>query len=106
MGKRIGREMLGVERADAEPERKIRLAVEGETLLTGLSVQHLGDQLRGKGLRCGLVLGIHVAVHVDQGEAVVIGNSDNLEVWEPGRWRANLASVQSGIASDLKDLGV
>ena len=39
-------------------------------------------------------------------EAIVIGNSDHLEVWEPGRWRANLASVQSAIASDLKDLGV
>jgi len=39
-------------------------------------------------------------------EAVVIGNSDHLEVWEPGRWRANLASVQSQVANDLKDLGV
>jgi MraZ protein len=39
-------------------------------------------------------------------EAIVIGNSDHLEVWEPGRWRAELARVQSGIAGDLKDLGV
>ena len=39
-------------------------------------------------------------------EAVVIGNSDHLEVWEPGRWRANLATVQGAIASDLADLGV
>lgn len=39
-------------------------------------------------------------------EAVVIGNSDHLEVWEPGRWRANLATVQSTIGSDLADLGV
>jgi MraZ protein len=39
-------------------------------------------------------------------EAIVIGNSDHLEVWEPGRWRVELARVQSGIASDLKDLGV
>jgi MraZ protein len=39
-------------------------------------------------------------------EAVVIGNSDHLEVWEPGRWRANLANVQGAIADDLKDLGV
>ncbi len=39
-------------------------------------------------------------------EAVVIGNSDHLEVWEPGRWRANLASVQTQVANDLKDLGV
>ena len=39
-------------------------------------------------------------------EAVVIGISDHLEVWEPGRWRANLASVQSQVTNDLKDLGV
>jgi MraZ protein len=39
-------------------------------------------------------------------EAVVVGISDHLEVWEPGRWRANIASVQSQIANDLKDLGV
>ena len=39
-------------------------------------------------------------------EAVVIGNSDPLEVWEPGRWRANLATVHSAIGDDLKDLGV
>ena len=40
------------------------------------------------------------------GEAVVIGNSDHLEVWEPGRWRTNLANVQRSITDDLKDLGV
>ena len=39
-------------------------------------------------------------------EAVVIGNSDHLEVWEPGRWRTNLANVQSEIADDLADLGI
>jgi MraZ protein len=39
-------------------------------------------------------------------EAVVIGSSDHLEVWEPTRWRANLARVQSDIAGDLKDLGI
>ncbi len=39
-------------------------------------------------------------------EAVVIGNSDHLEVWEPGRWRAELARVQQDIPNDLKDLGV
>ena len=39
-------------------------------------------------------------------EAVVIGNSDHLEVWEPGRWRSNLANVQRSIQDDLKDLGV
>ena len=40
------------------------------------------------------------------GEAVVIGNLDHLEVWEPGRWRAELAKVQTNIPGDLKDLGV
>ena len=41
-----------------------------------------------------------------QGNAVVIGNSDHLEVWEPGRWRAELASVQSKVEPDLRDLGI
>jgi len=41
-----------------------------------------------------------------QNAAVVIGNSDHLEVWEPGRWRAELAKVQADIAGDLKDLGI
>lgn len=40
------------------------------------------------------------------GEAVVIGNADHLEVWEPGQWRTHIANVQSVIADDLKDLGV
>ena len=40
------------------------------------------------------------------GEAVVIGNSDHLEVWEPGRWRAQLSRVQSEIERDLRDLGI
>ena len=39
-------------------------------------------------------------------EAVVIGNSDHLEVWEPGRWHANLARVQTNIEKDLRDLGI
>ena len=39
-------------------------------------------------------------------EAVVIGNSDHLEVWEPARWRAELARVQSGVENDLRDLGI
>lgn len=39
-------------------------------------------------------------------EAVVIGNSDHLEVWEPGRWRTNLARVQNEIAGDLANLGI
>ena len=41
-----------------------------------------------------------------EGDAVVVGISDHLEVWEPARWRANLASVQSQVVNDLKDLGV
>ena len=41
-----------------------------------------------------------------QNAAVVVGISDHLEVWEPGRWHAELARVQTDIASDLKDLGV
>ena len=41
-----------------------------------------------------------------EGEAVVIGNLDHLEVWEPGRWRARLAQVQTGIPNDLRDLGI
>ena len=40
------------------------------------------------------------------GEAVVIGNSDHLEVWEPGRWRAHLATVQTDIERDVRDLGI
>ena len=40
------------------------------------------------------------------GEAIVIGNSDHLEVWEPGRWRAQLARVQTDIERDLRDLGI
>jgi MraZ protein len=39
-------------------------------------------------------------------DAIVIGNSDHLEIWEPGRWRSNLARVQSEIAGDLADLGI
>ena len=41
-----------------------------------------------------------------QGAAVVIGTSDHLEVWEPGRWRDELSRVQSSIPSDIRDLGV
>ena len=39
-------------------------------------------------------------------EAVVIGNLDHLEVWEPGRWRAELANVQTKVEPDLRDLGI
>ena len=41
-----------------------------------------------------------------EGEAVVIGNLDHLEVWEPGRWRAELANVQAKVEPDLRDLGI
>ena len=41
-----------------------------------------------------------------EGEAVVIGNLDHLEVWEPGRWRAELANVQTKVEPDLRDLGI
>jgi transcriptional regulator MraZ len=39
-------------------------------------------------------------------DAVVIGNADHLEVWEPGRWRGELARVQTDIERDLRDLGI
>ena len=39
-------------------------------------------------------------------DAVVIGNADHLEVWEPTRWRGELARVQSDIERDLRDLGI
>jgi len=39
-------------------------------------------------------------------EAVVIGNLDHLEVWEPGRWRTELANVQTKVEPDLRDLGI
>lgn len=41
-----------------------------------------------------------------QGEALVIGASRNLEVWEPGRWRARLTQVESSIGEKLADLGI
>jgi transcriptional regulator MraZ len=40
------------------------------------------------------------------GEAVVIGATDHLEVWEPGRWRARVAEVGSTIGEKLADLGI
>ncbi|TMG56210.1 MAG: division/cell wall cluster transcriptional repressor MraZ [Chloroflexi bacterium] len=39
-------------------------------------------------------------------DAVVIGNADHLEVWEPARWRGELARVQTDIERDLRDLGI
>ena len=41
-----------------------------------------------------------------ESEAVVIGNLDHLEVWEPGRWRAELDNVQTKVEPDLRDLGI
>ena len=41
-----------------------------------------------------------------EGEAVVIGAALHLEVWEPGRWRARLAQVESSIGEKLADLGI
>ena len=40
------------------------------------------------------------------GDALVIGASSHLEVWEPGRWRARLAQVESSIGEKLADLGI
>ncbi|MFN2519608.1 MAG: division/cell wall cluster transcriptional repressor MraZ [Candidatus Limnocylindria bacterium] len=40
------------------------------------------------------------------GDAVVVGVSRNLEIWEPGRWRSHLADVERRIADDLADLGI
>ncbi|HEV8536362.1 MAG TPA: division/cell wall cluster transcriptional repressor MraZ [Candidatus Limnocylindria bacterium] len=54
-----------------------------------------------------VVIPAHLREYASLGaEAVVIGNLDHLEVWEPGRWRAELARVQSGIPNDLRDLGI
>ena len=41
-----------------------------------------------------------------EGDAVVVGANDRLELWEPGRWRARLAGVQTDIERDLRDLGI
>jgi MraZ protein len=54
-----------------------------------------------------VVIPAHLREYASLGnEAVVIGNGEHLEVWEPGRWRAELASVQSKVESDLRDLGI
>ncbi len=39
-------------------------------------------------------------------EAVVVGASSHLEVWEPGRWRERLAQVEPSIGEKLADLGI
>ncbi len=41
-----------------------------------------------------------------RGEALVIGASRNLEVWEPARWRSRLEQVESSIGEKLADLGI
>ena len=40
------------------------------------------------------------------GEAVVVGASSNLEVWEPGRWRARLSAIGPSIGEKLAGLGI
>jgi MraZ protein len=40
------------------------------------------------------------------GDALVIGASRNLEVWQPERWKQRLAEVQTGIGERLADLGI
>lgn len=39
-------------------------------------------------------------------EAVVVGVSRNLEIWQPARWRTHLGEVESSIGETLKDLGI
>lgn len=39
-------------------------------------------------------------------EAVVVGVSRNLEVWEPARWRAHLSEVEGSIGETFEDLGI
>lgn len=40
------------------------------------------------------------------GEALVIGASRHLEIWESGRWRARLAEVEHTIGDILPGLGI
>ena len=39
-------------------------------------------------------------------DALVIGASRNLEVWEPARWHARLAEVERSIGDKLQGLGI
>lgn len=39
-------------------------------------------------------------------EAVVIGASQHVEVWEPGRWRGRIAQLQPSIGDKLAGLGI
>jgi len=41
-----------------------------------------------------------------QGDAVVIGAAQHLEVWEPARWQRRLSEIQPSIADDLAGLGI
>jgi len=41
-----------------------------------------------------------------EGDAIVVGVSRNLEVWQPARWRAHLSEVQGAIGDTLTDLGI
>lgn len=39
-------------------------------------------------------------------DALVIGASRNLEIWEPARWQARLARVEGSIGESLATLGI
>jgi len=41
-----------------------------------------------------------------RGEAVVVGVTSHLEVWEPAKWRSRVAQVGAGIGERLADLGI
>ncbi|MBI2773443.1 MAG: division/cell wall cluster transcriptional repressor MraZ [Chloroflexi bacterium] len=54
-----------------------------------------------------IVIPAHLRQHAGlAGEAVVIGASRHVEVWEPGRWRARLAEVGPAIGEKLAGLGI
>ena len=54
-----------------------------------------------------LVVPAHLRQYAGLGtEALVIGASRNLEVWEPARWRARLAEVERTIGDALPGLGI
>jgi MraZ protein len=41
-----------------------------------------------------------------RGEAVVIGATSHLEVWEPARWRSHVTQIGAGIGERLAGLGI
>jgi MraZ protein len=54
-----------------------------------------------------IVLPVHLRQYASLGaEAVVIGASGHLEVWEPGRWRGRIAKLQPSIGDKLAGLGI